>query len=333
MVLLFLETVFAPASAASPWRFKSYGAFVLMLKGHAALLTRSLLVLIAVLFCLIIWEIVSWSSSRKKVEMDAEVHVVGSSSTVAPEEDPFRSRMREVSETMTPPPPGPAAPVGPFVEESFPPAPPPPPPPPPMPAPPRHPVIETGLGMAPASASPEPFNIPPREEKILSFTGMPSEPPPAASPAMEAPATAPPPPRKERKPLNLDLNMVEEDPWKALLRTSQKDNETPPPPSPEESPEAPAPLSEPAAAPSAPALEPAAGLPPGPLPESSPRFPVSSAPRPALALDLSPEKEMETGPPRKLRSGDKEERDLRKKALELEETLKKVQSSKTEGET
>ncbi|MFH0802642.1 MAG: hypothetical protein V2A78_09720 [bacterium] len=323
--------------------FKSFASFVLYLKMHTQMLTQSLLLLIVVLLCLITWEILSWVSGRKKITSEAEVHIV---STIAPEEDPFRTRMREVSETNTPPPgerpPGESVPLSPLPS-----------------APPRHPVIETSLGGTQPLTPAEPFPSRPPEEKVVSPSSSPVESQQILTHSIEAPPTAPPPPRKERKSLNLNLNMEEEDPWKALLRTSQKDEgsskpapELPaspieaPPPNPDLSP--PSPAGEPPSSvpeegmllslPEPPAREsllgpkfaqPAAGD-PG---ETTRQFPEPAVPRPALSLEVVPEKEIEPSRPKKLRSGEKDDRELRIKALELEETLKKVQSTKTENET
>jgi len=345
-ITLLVETAFSPAFAASSLPFKSFASFVLFLKTNAMntkMLTKSLLVLIVVLLCLIIWEILSWMSGRKKIPSEAEVHIV---STIAPEEDPFRSRMREVSENITPPP-GERPPEGSIPLSPLP------------SSPPRHPVIETSLGGTQPLTPAETLPPRPPEEKVVSISSSHIEPPQILTHSIEAPSTAPPPPRKERKSLNLNLNLEEEDPWKALLRTSQKDessskpapglNGSPvegSPPNPDLSP--PSPSAEPPSSapeegmflspPEPPAREsllipkfpqPAAGD-PG---EAARQFPEPAVPRPALSLEVVPEKEIEPSRPRKLRSGEKDDRELRKKALELEETLKKVQSNKTENET
>lgn len=321
-ILLLVEMTFSQAFAASPGPFKSFASFVLYLKMHTQMITKSLLLLIVVLLCLIIWEILSWMSGRKKIPAEAEVHIVGG---IAPDEDPFRSLMREANETH------PSSPGGRPPEESIPLSP-------LSSAPPRHPIIETNLGRTKPLLPVEPLPPKLQEEKVVPLLNSHIETPQILTPSIEAPSTAPPPPRKERKPLNLNLNLVEEDPWKALLRTSQKENGPPSQPSAEEVPAASvAPFeSEPALLPPA---QGAAGsgqipaMPETPVPEAPPHFPEPAVPRPALSLEVVPEKEKEPSRPKKLRSAEKDDRELRKKALELEETLKKVQSSKTENET
>jgi len=264
----------------------SHATFNEWLKANVKTLTISLFSLIIALLFLLAWEVITWAVNKRRLEMEtlSEVHIVGREESIAPDEDPFKKKMLEI--TKSPPP-----------EEAFASS----------PSVPYTPSITTVPPSAPETSILEPQPVP-DIEKPLPISIRKTEPPPP-----------PPPPvsRKERKPITLDISADEEDPWKTLLKSGKSQEE-------ESSPEASAVQEKPATKEVAPSFDEQSM-------EKEKVQPDLTIPKLKISLDRVPDKAKETGKPKKMRSVEFKEKPISKKVIELEKSLKNLQTSKPEN--